>query len=74
MDKLREDQRKKHEELYGIPTSGVPGEENDDESDLGDPQLLPDTGDTSADGADLMLADEAAGDLLDSSGGDDLLG
>ncbi len=58
MAKLREEQRKKHEELYGIPTSGVPGEENDDEDDLGEPILLPDTGDTSADGGDLLLADE----------------
>ncbi len=57
MEQLREEQRKRHEELYGIPTSGVPGEENDDEDDLGEPILLPDTGDTSADGADLLTAD-----------------
>ncbi len=68
MEKLREEQRKRHEELYGIPASGVPGEENDDEDDIGEPMLLADTGDTSADGADLQLSDETMG------GGDDLLG
>ena len=69
MDKLREEQRKRHEELYGIPTSGIPGEENDDESDLGEPmQLVADTGDTSADGNDIQDAAETMG------GGDDLLG
>ena len=71
MEKLREEQRKKHAELYGIPTS-VPGEENDDESDLGEPQLLPDTGDTSADGIDLVTSDEVV--PADEAGGDDLLG
>ena len=41
----------------------------DDESDLGEPmQLVADTGDTSADGEDLVTADEAV-----SEGGDDLL-
>ena len=70
MEKLREEQRKRHEELYGIPASGIPGEENDDESDLGEPmQLVADTGDTSADGEDLVTADEAV-----IEGGDDLLG
>ena len=73
MEKLREEQRKRHAELYGIPTSGVPGEENDDESDLGEPQLLPDTGDTSADGTDLVTADEAV-PADEAGGGDDLLG
>ena len=34
--------------------------------------MLPDTGDTSADGADLVTADEAVSD--DSGMGDDLLG
>ena len=34
--------------------------------------MLPDTGDTSADGADLVTADEAITD--DMGGGDDLLG
>ena len=67
MEKLREEQRKHHEELYGIPTSGVPGEEEDNEDDLGEPLLMQDTGDTSADGADLLTADEMMG-------GDDLLG
>ena len=73
MDKLREEQRKRHEELYGIPTSGVPGEENDeDESDMQlQPQLLNDTGDTSADGADIQLADETMG--MGEDGGVDLL-
>jgi hypothetical protein len=73
MEKLREEQRKRHEELYGIPTSGIPGEENDDDDDdLGEPQLLPDTGDNSADGDDAVAqGDSAAGDL--TSGGN-LLG
>ena len=68
MEKLREEQRKRHEELYGIPTSGVPGEEEDNEDDLGEPMLMADTGDNSADGNDLLTADESLG------GGDDLLG
>ena len=43
---------------------------NDDESDLGEPmQLVADTGDTSADGEDLVTADEAV-----EPSGDDLLG
>jgi hypothetical protein len=67
MEKLREEQRKKHAELYGIPTSGLPGEENDDESDLGEPQLVADNGDTSADGNDIVNSDEIV------AGGDDLL-
>ena len=68
MEQLREEQRKRHEELYGIPASGIPGEENDDESDLGEPmQLVADTGDTSADGDDVQTADEVV------DGGDDLL-
>ena len=70
MEQLREEQRKRHEELYGIPASGLPGEENDDESDLGEPNLQLDTGDTSADGGDLVNSDESMG----STGGDDLLG
>ena len=42
---------------------------DDDESDLGEPmQLVADTGDTSADGEDLVTADEAV-----TEGGDDLL-
>ena len=61
MEKLREEQRKRHEELYGIPASGIPGEENDDEDDLGEPQLIADTGDNSADGADLSDAAETMG-------------
>ena len=69
MEKLREEQRKRHEELYGIPASGIPGEENDDESDLGEPVLIPDNGDNSADGIDLLTADAAVTD-----GGDDLNG
>ena len=76
MEQLREEQRKRHEELYGIPASGLPGEENDDESDLGDPILVPDNGDTSADGGDIQNADEVVSDDggLDLGGGDDLLG
>ena len=69
MDKLREEQRKRNEELYGIPASGIPGEDEDGEDDLGEPQLVADTGDTSADGADIQLADEATG----GGSGDDLV-
>ena len=71
MDKLREDQRKKNEELYGIPVSGIPGEESDDEDDLEPafPVKPMDENDTSADGADMLDAPETMG-----GGGDDLLG
>ena len=65
MEKLREEQRKRHEELYGIPASGIPGEEEDDD-DLGEPVLIADTGDKSADGDDLQTADE----IVDGSGED----
>ena len=78
MERLREEQRKRHEALYGIPTSGIPGEENDDDDDLGEPVLLRDTGDDSADGAGVVTADEAvprqAGDSLFGEAIDDLLG
>jgi hypothetical protein len=74
MDRLREEQRKRHEELYGLPTQ-VPGEENDadEDSDLSDPSivLVNDNGDTSADGEAPVNSDE----LVESQdGGDDLLG
>ncbi len=60
-------QRKRNEEVYGIPSSGIPGEEDsEDESDLV-PQLVADNGDTSADGNDIVNSDEIV------SGGDDLL-
>jgi DNA-directed RNA polymerase subunit beta' len=67
MDKLREEQRKRQEELYGI--SSIPKEEDDGDDDLGDPQpqLMNDTGDNSADGIDFQNADEII------SGGDDEL-
>ncbi|MGN0853930.1 MAG: DNA-directed RNA polymerase subunit beta' [Kiritimatiellia bacterium] len=74
MERLREEQRKKHEELYGIPTSGVPGEENDDEEDLQPAfqmQMPADENDTSADGVDYRNSDETMGG---GSDGDDLLG
>ena len=67
MEQLREEQRKRHEELYGIPASGLPGEENDDDDDLGEPNLQLDTGDTSADGAGPAMSD----DLGATDGGDD---
>ena len=72
MEKLREEQRKRHEELYGIPAGTIAGEEeDDDESDMQlQPELINDTGDTSADGGDLVNSDESMG----STGGDDLLG
>ena len=73
MDKLREEQRKRHEELYGIPSSGIPGE--DEEGEIVEPQLIADTGDTSADGDDVQLSDETMGATVDLGGGsDDLLG
>ena len=44
---------------------------DDDESDLGEPmQLVADTGDTSADGEDLVNSDEA----VEQNDGGDLLG
>jgi hypothetical protein len=61
MDKLREEQRKRHEEIYGIPSSGIPGEEEDSDDDL-QMQLVPDNGDNSADGIDLLGADEVVSD------------
>ena len=67
MERLHEEQRKRNEEVYGIPSSGIPGEDGDDESDLGEPQLVADNGDTSADGNDIVNSDEIV------SGGDDLL-
>ena len=70
MEQLREEQRKRHEELYGIPASGLPGEENDDDDDLGEPNLQLDTGDVSADGGDPATSD----DFGATDGGDDLLG
>ena len=72
MEQLRAEQRKRHEELYGIPASGIPGEENDDESDLKlNETLLPDTGDNSADGFDMPTSDDIG---VMSDEGDDLLG
>ena len=56
MEQLREEQRKRHEELYGIPAkeSGVEGENGDegDEDDMIAPEtvLIADDGDTSVDG------------------------
>ena len=59
-------------------TQFVPGEENDDESDLGEPmQLVADNGDASADGEDIQDAAETMGggeDLVSADSGDDLLG
>ncbi len=67
MEKLHDEQRKRNEEVYGIPSSGIPGEEDsEDESDLV-PQLVADTGDTSVDGNDIVNSDEIV------AGGDDLL-
>ena len=67
MDKLREEQRKRLEEIFGIPTSGVPGEENDDdESDMQlQTSLVNDTGDRSADGDDVVNSDELIGSGVD---------
>jgi DNA-directed RNA polymerase subunit beta' len=66
MDALHEEQRKRNEEIYGL--SKISGEDEDDESDLVDPVIMQDNGDTSADGADFLTADEVV------DGGDDLLG
>ena len=76
MDRLREEQRKRHEALYGIPTSGIPGEEDDedDDSDLGEPILIPDDGDTSADGQDIVSSDELVPSLDGDDDGLNLLG
>ena len=80
MERLREEQRKRHEELYGIPASGLPGEENDDdESDMQlQTELIAETGDTSVDGIGLQTADEvvSSGSAMDEifgGGADDLL-
>ena len=72
MEKLREEQRRRHEELYGIPTSGIPGEDNDDEDDLQPVPavLLADTGDNSADGLDMPTSDDYG---AMSDGGENLL-
>ncbi len=76
MDKLREEQRKKHEELYGIPTKGsIPGEEDDDDDKLPEPVLIPETGDNSADSPDLLSSDDMGlGVSADDDGMIDLLG
>ena len=63
MEELREEQRKRHEELYGIPTKGsIPGEENDDDDSLPEPVLINDASldvmaGESVDGNDLLSAD-----------------
>ena len=65
MDQLRAEQRKRYEELYGIPAGGIPGEEDDDdESDMQEQSLLADDGDTSADGASGDEDNQLVGDLL----------
>ncbi|MBE6381479.1 MAG: DNA-directed RNA polymerase subunit beta' [Lentisphaerae bacterium] len=78
MEKLREEQRKKHEELYGLPAKGsLPGEEGDDNEDEPafpvdvDQQRILDNGDSSADGADAPTSDDFG--IGDSTGGEDLL-
>jgi DNA-directed RNA polymerase subunit beta' len=72
MEHLRDEQRKRHEELYGLPSSVIQSEEADDDEDDLDlqPQLLMDTGDTSADSPDLLNSDESMGSTGDD---DDLL-
>ena len=70
MEKLREEQRKRHEELYGIPTKGsIPGEEADDDEEdaLPEPILLNDTGDTSVDGGDMLTSDDMGLDFASVS-------
>lgn len=66
-DKLREEARKHSAELSGIPTS-IQNEHDDDEDEFEiDEQIAPknislyDTGDNSADGIDLLGADETMG-------------
>jgi len=69
-EKLREEQRKHHDELYGIPTS-IQGEEHEDDAEedgiAPKEESILDTGDTSADGVDLLGADETM-DLGSSDG------
>ena len=71
MESLREDQRKKNEEIFGIPSSGLPGEEGDDDDDLGEPLVMADAPGESVDG-------DAAGDEVETPSEtdpmDDLLG
>ena len=76
-DKLREEQRKHHDELFGIP-SVIQGEEQEDGQD--EDEIAPkhesvlDTGDDSADGQDLLGADETMGfESSDGSDSSDLL-
>ena len=33
MEKLHDEQRKRNEEVYGIPSSGIPGEEDSEEGE-----------------------------------------
>lgn len=77
-DRLREEARKHHDELNGIPT--VIQNENDDDEDAFelDEDIAPknvslfDTGDDSADGIDLLGADETMGLTGDASRKDPL--
>ncbi len=69
MEELREEQRKRREEIDGIPAA-VPGEENEPEEDIIDqPQLVEDDGSTTVDGDDFVTSDEDLG----SDSGFDLL-
>ena len=61
MEKLREEQRKRHEELYGIPTK-IEGEEADEDEEeireLTESEGVVDTGDNSADGESVATSDD----------------
>ncbi len=71
MEELRAEQRKRQEELYGFASTAEEDLSQDDGVDeLEEPVLLNDTGDNSADGIDLLGADETMGM---EGGSDDLI-
>ena len=72
MEKLREAQRRKHEELYGIPSSGIPGEEAD-EADEPAFSVVQDDGDNSADGDDAEPTDSYEGAPSGDDGSDGVI-
>ncbi len=71
MDALREDQRKKNEEIFGIPSTGLPGEEGDDDDDLGEPLVMADASGETVDGD---VADDEIESPSEPDPMDDLLG
>ena len=63
MNALREEQRKRNEEIFGLPADGIIDDSDDDSEDDADvaPELMPDTGDNSVDGGDFLDAAETMG-------------